>query len=248
MAMNADILVRRRPSDRALFWAAAIGFPLIVLVGYARTYYLSPLFDVKPLANGLVHAHAAIMSLWVVYFTAQIALIRTKNIRIHMTMGWVGVALAVLVIVVGMSAAVDAHFVRFGAPPGVSPHTFFMVPLMAMILFVIYFGGAIYYRRRPAEHKSLMLMTAINFVAAAIARIPILPPQMAMLQYFGLTDLLAVASFGWFTWKHKKFNWTFALAVVLLIVSQPLTVYIGYSQPWLELTAWIASANGWRVS
>jgi hypothetical protein len=245
MAINANILVRRRPSDRALFWAAAIGFPLLVVIGYAKTYYFSGFFDHKPLANSIVHAHAFIMSLWVVYFTAQIALIRTKNIRIHMTMGWVGVALAAIVIVVGMWAAVDSHFVRYTAPPGVSPHAFFMVPLVGMILFIIYFAGAIYYRKRPAEHKALMLMTAINFVAAAIARIPILPPQMAMIQYYGLTDVLALASFGWYTWKHKKFNWVFAGAVALLIVSQPLTVMIGFSKMWLELTAQFAAANGW---
>jgi hypothetical protein len=245
MAINADILLRRRPSDRALFWAAAIGFPLLVLVGYARTYYLSPLFVHKPLANSLIHAHAFIMSTWVVYFTAQIASIRTKNVRIHMTMGWVGVALALIVIGVGMWAAVDAHFIRHTAPPGVDPHAFFMVPLVGMILFVIYFAGAIYYRKRPAEHKALMLMTAINFVAAAIARIPILPPEMNMIQYFGLTDLLAVASLGWFTYKHKKFNWTFGWAVALLIVSQPMTVVLGFSKPWLDLAAWFASINGW---
>ena len=246
MAINADVLIRRRPSDRALFWAAAIGFPLLVLIGYARTYYLSPFFNHKPVANDLVHAHAIVMSLWVVYFTAQIALIRTKNIRVHMTMGWLGVALAAVVVIVGMWAAVDAHFIRYSAPPGVEPHTFFMVPLMGMLLFVIYFSGAIFYRKRPAEHKALMLMTAINFVAAAIARIPILPPQMAMLQYFGLTDLIAVASLAWFTWKHKKFNWVFGASVALLMISQPLTVTLGYSKPWLEIASWFASANGWR--
>jgi hypothetical protein len=245
MAINTDFLFRRRPSDRGLFWAAAIGFPLLVFVGYARTYYLSSFFEHKQLANALIHAHAFVMSSWVVYFTTQIALIRTKNIRLHMTMGWVGVALASIVVIVGMLAAVDAHFTRFTGPPGLSPHTFFMVPLMGMTLFVIYFAGAIYYRKRPAEHKALMLMTAINFVAAAIARIPILPPQMAMLQYFGITDLIAVASFCWFTWKHKKFNWIFASAVLLLIVSQPLTIFLGYSKPWLGLAAWFASANGW---
>ena len=245
MAINADFLIRRRPSDRALFWAAAIGFPLLVLLGYARTYYFSAFFDHKPLANALVHGHAVIMSLWVAYFTAQIALIRTKNIRVHMTMGWVGVALAVVVVAVGMWTAVDSHFVRYTAPPGVNPHAFFMVPVVGMVLFIIYFAGAIYYRKRAAEHKSLMLMTAINFVAAAIARIPILPPEMAMLQYYGLTDVLALASFGWYTWKHKKFNWVFASAVALLIVSQPLTFLIGSWSKWLELTAWIAQANGW---
>ena len=56
MAINADVLIRRRPSDRALFWAAAIGFPLLVLIGYPRTYYFSPLFAHKPLANNLIHA------------------------------------------------------------------------------------------------------------------------------------------------------------------------------------------------
>jgi hypothetical protein len=228
-----------------LFWAAAVGFPLLVLIGYAKTYYLSAFFDHKPLANSLVHLHAFVMSSWVVYFTAQIALIRTKNVRIHMTMGWVGVALAAIVVVVGMWTAIDSHFVRYTAPPGVNPHSFFMVPLVGMLLFIVYFAGAIYYRKRPAEHKSLMLMTAINFLAAAIARIPILPPEMAMLQYFGLTDVLALASFGWYTWKHKRFNWVFASAVLLLIVSQPLTVVVGFSKPWLDLTSWIALANGW---
>lgn len=245
MAINADVLIRRRPSDRTLFWAAAIGFPLLVLIGYAKTYYLSAFFDHKPIANSLVHLHAVVMSVWVVYFTAQIALVRTKNIRIHMTMGWVGVALAAIVLIVGMWTAVDSHFVRFTGPPNVDPHAFFMVPLMGMVLFVTYFAGAIYYRKRPAEHKALMLMTAINFVAAAIARIPILPPQMAMLQYFGMTDALALASLGWYTWKHRRFNWIFAGAVAMLIVSQALTVVIGFSKPWLDFTAWIASINGW---
>ena len=141
MAINADVLMRRRPSDRALMIAVAVGFPLLVVIGYARTYYLAPFFDHKALANSLVHFHAAIMSLWVVFFTAQVALIRTKNVRLHMTMGWVGVALAALVVVVGMWTAIDSHFVRFTGPPGVNPHIFFMVPLVAMILFVVYFAG-----------------------------------------------------------------------------------------------------------
>jgi hypothetical protein len=245
MAINADIFIRRRPSDRALMIAAAVGFPLLVVIGYARTYYLAAFFDHKSLANTLVHFHAAIMSLWVVFFTAQIVLIRTKNVRIQMTMGWVGVALAALVVVVGMWTAIDSHLVRFTGPPGVNPHTFFMVPLVAMILFMIYFAGAVYYRKRPVEHKALMLMTAFNFSGAAIARIPLLPPEMAMAQYYGIPDIFALVSLAWFTWKHKKFSWVFASAVALFIVSQPLSVVIGFSQPWINIMSWVASANGW---
>lgn len=245
MAINADALIRRRPSDKALMLTVGVGFPLLVLIGYARTYYLSSFFDHKALANSLVHFHAALMSLWVVFFTAQVALIRTKNVRVHMTMGWVGVALAAIIVVVGMWTAVDSHFVRFGAPPGVHPHSFFMVPLMSMFLFVVYFAGAIYLRKRPTEHKALMLLTAYDFAGAAIARIPLLPPEMSMLQYYGIPDIFALATLAWLTWKHKKFNWTVAAGVALFIISQPVTVYVGFSQWWLDLTAWIANANGW---
>ena len=83
MAININVL-SPRIADRRLFLAAAIGFPLLVLIGYARTYYLSPFFNVRPIANGLVHTHALVMSLWVAYFTAQSLLIRTKNVKLHM--------------------------------------------------------------------------------------------------------------------------------------------------------------------
>src|SRR5918998_5069911 len=105
MAINANVL--RRPSDRRLFLAAAVLFPLVVLAGYFKSYYFSPFFDLPPVANLLVHAHAAVMTLWVAYFSAQIALIRTRNVRLHMTMGLVGIALAVLVVVVGTATAYD---------------------------------------------------------------------------------------------------------------------------------------------
>src|ERR687890_369630 len=115
MAINANQL--RRPSDRGLFLAAAILFPLVVLAGYFKSYYFSAFFDVRPVANTLVHAHGAVMTLWVVYFTAQIALIRTRNVRLHMTMGMAGVALAAVVVVVGLATAYDAQLVRHSAPP-----------------------------------------------------------------------------------------------------------------------------------
>ncbi len=35
MAINANLI--RRPSDRSLFLAAAIGFPLVVLIGYFKS-------------------------------------------------------------------------------------------------------------------------------------------------------------------------------------------------------------------
>ena len=61
MAVNASFI--KRPSDRNLYLAAAIVFPLVVLTGYFKSYYFSALFtDVQPIANALVHAHITLSS------------------------------------------------------------------------------------------------------------------------------------------------------------------------------------------
>jgi len=239
MAINANILGARL-ADRRLFLAAAICFPLLVLIGYSRTYYFGGFFNAKPLANALVHAHAFIMSTWVVYFAAQVILIRTRNLKLHMTMGFVGIALAALVVIVGMVTAYDAHLVRKTAPSGLDPFGFFAVPVFDMLAFVILFAGAIYYRKCPAEHKSLMLLTAFNFLPAAMFRMTFIPPQFMILWADGMTDLLMLACFGWYTWKHRKLNWVFAGGVLVVIASQAIRFPIGYSQTWIDLVANIA--------
>lgn len=242
MAINANLL--RRPSDRSLFLAAAVTFPLIVLAGYFKSYYFSSFFsEVRPVANALVHAHGVVMSAWVIYFVAQVALIRSKNVRLHMTMGMAGIALAALVVIVGLATAYDAQLVRNSAPPGADPHEFFILPVGDMLLFVVFFAAAIYYRKRPLDHKSLMLMTAINFMPAALFRIPIVPESYVMLFAFGVPTLIAVASLVWLWAKHGKFNRVFAAAIVLYIVTSPFTfrMMLANTAAWHGFTNWLVS-------
>ncbi|HVG33702.1 MAG TPA: hypothetical protein VM911_11495 [Pyrinomonadaceae bacterium] len=238
MAINANLL--RRRSDRSLFLVAAIGFPLLVLIGYFKSYYFSAFFDVRPVANALVHAHGVVMTLWVVYFTAQVALVRSKNIKLHMKMGIAGVALAVLVVVVGLATAYDAQLVRAAAPPWINPHSFFLYPVSDMTLFIILFAGAIYYRKRPAEHKSLMLLTAINFLPAALFRVSPVADQRTILWAFGVPSLLAIICLIWFTARRRQLNKIFAAGVLLLIIALPLRIIISESETWLRFVAWIA--------
>lgn len=239
MAINSNII--KRPSDRSLFLTAAIGFPLLVLIGYFKSYYFSAFFaDARPVANTLVHAHGLVMSAWVIYFVAQVALIRSKNIRLHMSMGMAGIALAALAVITGLATAYDAQLVRRSAPPGADPHGFFLLPVSDMTLFVILFAGAVYFRKRPAEHKSLMLLTAINFLPAALFRIPVVAAEYAMLWAFGVPVLIAAACFAWYTAKHRKFNKVFAAGVLLLFAAFLLRPVVMVSESWLRFAAWLA--------
>ncbi len=229
-----------RLADRKLFLAAAIGFPLFVLAGYFRTYYGSAFFDVPPLPSKLVHVHGMVMTAWVIYFSVQIALIRTRNVKLHMTMGMAGIVLAVLVVITGTMTAYDANLVRASAPPGWDAKAFFLVPMFDMLQFVILFSAAIYYRKRPTEHKSLMLLTALNFLPAALFRLPILPPEQGMIQAFGGASVIALGCLAWHSVKHRKVNWVFAAGVVMMIVSVPLRIAIGETQAWREIAVRLA--------
>lgn len=238
MAVNVNLI--RRPSDRGLFLAAAVGFPLLVLIGYFKSYYFSAFFDSKPLANSLVHLHGVVMTAWVAYFATQIWLVRSKNIRLHRTLGTAGVILASLVIVIGLWTAYDSHIIRRTAPPGINPHGIALVAIFDMMLFALFFAGAIFYRTRPAEHKTLMLMTAINFLPAAFFRISPVSEKLTILWAYGIPDLLAIGCLLWHSVKHRRLNRTFALAVLVLIISQPLRIVLVGTKPWLKFAAWIA--------
>jgi hypothetical protein len=239
MPINSNII--KRPSDRSLFLAAAIAFPLVVLAGYFKSYYFSAFFtDARPIANALVHAHGLVMSTWVIYFIVQVALVRSKNVKLHMSMGFAGIALAALVVVVGMATAYDSTLVRRSAPPGGNPHSFFFLPFFDMTLFVVFFASAIYYRKRPAEHKSLMLLTAINFMPAALFRISPVPDEYTLFWAFGIPAAFAVACFAWYTAKHRKLNKVFALGVLILLVAVPLRMIVPDTELWLRFVGLIA--------
>lgn len=238
MAVNTTSL--QRPADKNLYKIVAVGFPLVVLVGYFKSYYFSAFFDVPGVANALVHFHGLVMSLWVVYYVAQIALIRTRNTKMHMTMGLAGIALAAVVVVVGLATAYDAQLVRAAAPPGENPHAFFFFPVSDMSLFVIFFTGAIYYRKQPAAHKPLMVLTAINFAPAALFRVSPLPYEYILYWAFGVPTIVAILCLAWHTAKHGKLNPVFAAGVVLLTVCFPLRFIVPHSNIWLGLVSLVA--------
>ena len=236
MAINTSVL--RRPSDRGLFLIAAIAFPLLVLAGYFKSYYFGSFFG-NTVPNSLVHFHGVVMTTWVLFFTTQIALVRTKNVRAHMTLGLVGVALASLVVAVGLATAYDSHIVRKTAPPGMHPYGFMLIALTDLIVFIAIFGAAIILRKRPVEHKALMLLTAINFMPAAIARLPFIPQETIILWAYGIPDLVAITSLVWLSVKHRRFNKIYAAAVLLLIVSHPVRIALTGSQTWIDFVAWV---------
>jgi hypothetical protein len=235
--------VERRLFDRRLFKIAAFVFPFIVLAGFARTYYLRGLFDVPPLPSLVVHLHGLTMTAWVALFITQVWLISSKRVRVHQRLGYAGIGLGAAILPIGFIAAVRAA--KYGSsstPPGVNQLGFMIVPLTDLVMFVIFFGAAIYYRKKPAQHKMLMLLTAINFLPPAIARIPI--PQLRALGplwFFGLPTVLALLCVALDRWRCGRLNTTFLAGALLLIASYVGRLMLMNTSGWLEAAQWLTS-------
>ena len=94
--------------EKRLYLIVAILTPIIILIGFGRTYYLKPFTGAPPLSSWLVQLHGIIMTAWVALFIAQVFLIRTKRMRVHQRLGYASIALAVLILIVGFFTAIAA--------------------------------------------------------------------------------------------------------------------------------------------
>lgn len=235
--------LERRPFDRRLFLAAAIGFVLIVFAGFARTYYAKGLFGTPPLPSSLVHLHGALMTAWVVLFVAQVRLISTKDIRLHQRLGYAGIGLATLIIGSGIPTALRAaKYGSAASPPGVPPLSFLLVPLSDLVMFALLFGAAIYYRRRPAAHKSLMLLTALNFLPPALARIPVASLQgLGPLWFFGVPTAVALLCLTLDARHNGRVNRVFLTGTLLLVASYVGRLALMTTGPWISVATWMTS-------
>jgi hypothetical protein len=233
----------RRLFDRRMFKAAAILFPLVILAGFARTYYIKGLFNVPPLPSLVVHAHGLLMSAWVALFVTQVWFISSRRVRLHQRLGYAGIGLALLILPVGFVTALRAA--KYGSastPPGVSPVGFLIVPLFDLVMFTMLFGAAIYYRKKPAQHKMLMLLTAINFLPPAIARIPIDSLRaLGPLWFFGLPTVLALSCVGLDLRRNRRVNGVFLAGALLLIASYVVRLALMPTNGWMATARWLTS-------
>jgi hypothetical protein len=231
-----------RAFDRRVFALAAILFPALVLAGFARTYYFSAFFDAPSPPSAVVHLHGLLMTAWVGLFVTQVWLVSSKRVWLHRRLGIAGVGLGTLIVPTGVVTALRAA--KYGSastPAGVAPLAFLIVPTTDLVVFVALFGAALYYRRQPANHKRLMLLTAINFVPPALARIPIASLQaLGPLWFFGLPTVLTLLWLFLDTRRHGL-NTPALAGMLLLLASYPLRLAILGSESWLRIAGWLTS-------
>lgn len=140
----------------ALIWAGIVlGFGGAI----ARHNQPYPLF---------IHVHAALFSVWLAGFTAQILLIRADNVALHRRLG---IAMAFGVGVLAVAGVMTAWLVQMnnaGTPR--SDPAFFSVQVGDAIGFVGLAAAGIWLRKDRVAHKRLMLLAILHMSTAGFAR------------------------------------------------------------------------------
>jgi hypothetical protein len=158
--------------DRIFFPSMCLLFLVTVWLGFSKTYYAAGLVTAN-LPAPIIHVHAAAMTLWLLTLIVQISLVSVRKVKLHMAVGLWGFALAVCMIPIGTAAAINS-LRRDMSPPGsgLTPLTFFVVPVSALLSFAVLAAWSYSVRRKPDQHKRLILLATIPLLDAAIGRFP----------------------------------------------------------------------------
>ncbi|MBS1214193.1 MAG: hypothetical protein H6R26_2810 [Proteobacteria bacterium] len=182
-------------SERRFFGGMALAIMICVFIGFARSFYLKPIFTDWPVPFApFFMVHGLEFTAWVLLLLVQTTLIARERIDLHRKTGTFGAALAIAMVVLGVwgGALIAANRPTGFVGVPVPPLQFLAVPLFAMALFFIFVALAVALRRNAQSHKRLMMLASVQLVTAAIARRPVIadygPPA-----FFGITDLFIVA-------------------------------------------------------
>lgn len=191
----------------------------------------------------LVHLHGLLMTGWIVLFATQVWLISSRRVKTHQQLGIAGAVLGALIVPVGfLTAVAAAKYGSSSAPQNIPPLVFLVIPSVDLLLFTTFFGAAIYYRKHAANHKRLILLTILNFLPPAIARLPVAFIAAAgPLAFFGIPALLAIILVIVDTWKNGRLNRVFLAGAVLLIASFPLRFILGGTELWMRFATWLVN-------
>jgi hypothetical protein len=184
----------RTSYDHLFFPTLAIFIAVTVFLGFAQTYYLHGILRVPafkavlaPPVPLIVHVHAILFSLWIIFLIMQTSLVAAHRVDLHRQLGVLGFGLAVLMVPVTI-AAICAELVRLHS----SRLPWGQIADITVFATLIYL--ACRQRRNSGVHKRQVLIATITLLDAPFARWPVLVAgngQLANLCCYSLFLLMA---------------------------------------------------------
>lgn len=163
--------------SRYFLWMSTIFFA-VVMIGFARSFYLRTHFDFPELRVHL-YVHGVALTAWFALALIQPWLIESGRITLHRRLGIVGVSLAIGVVITGLwtLALRDAPVIDDFPTKGAGN-------LASLLMFSACVTLGVLFRRKPITHKRLMLLASIPILAPALDRLARFPSFNELLGQF----------------------------------------------------------------
>jgi hypothetical protein len=223
-----------------VIWAAILG-------GFALDFsrYMSEI----PPPPIILHVHGAIYAIWLVLVSAQIFLVQTGHIRLHMRLGWATAIVSAAMVPLGLVAAMVDQ-ARQAGHPDYAPQ-FLALEFEEMLAFSTFIIAGLLSRRNLAEHKRWMILSAIAISDAGFGRIwqmgikHTLPGAFGWwLQYFWGITLLLIAMLVWDWFRHKRIMGPVVWGAAVLWGGQIATTVLNFTPAWKSLMVELVRAWG----
>jgi uncharacterized membrane protein YozB (DUF420 family) len=245
---GATRLRLRWSTERGVYVGLAIAITAAVVLGFARTFFFRPWYPQYAQAHGapetIFYVHGVAFTAWLLLLLAQTSLVTTGRVDVHRRLGWVGAALAVLMVVLGtvgslIAAARPSGFIDIPMPP----LQFLVVPFNLIVLFAVFVTLAILNRRRSQSHKRYMILASIALIEAGVGRWPFAlmntpspVPGLGMIEL--CVDLFLVPIIVWDVISRGRPHPVTVWGGLALIANQLLRFNLAATGAWLAFAGW----------
>jgi hypothetical protein len=223
------------------------GFFIFVLAAFWLTYFVK-IFGQE---NYRMHTHGLTLIIWCLFLIIQPYLIRSKRFKLHRSIGKLSYLLVPLIIL----TTIDLFLYRLHKSPVLDNSGYFSVALVvnALFAFIIFYGLAIYHRKKSTIHARYMICTVFPFFTPVTDRIihiylpsilSFLPTMegnpIAPVAGFLMADLILLGLSIWDWTSHKRWN-VFPIALIILLLYHYSVLNFYKFQFWKNFSNWLVT-------
>lgn len=231
--------------DRVFYASAGALFLLMMIIGFQPFITAGRGQGGRIIVPGifpLVAVHGTAIACWYVLFFVQSLLITVRKRKLHMALGWAGLAIGLAIALTGSLVAIRS--VQFTPPEfeffGMLYSRFLLVMLAEIALFTFFVTAGLLTRGKPRVHRPMMLLASLSLLAGATARMEFLYPVFGHAGWEGLFGavfcvgavLLLVRSIM----THRLDRW-FAAGYTLWVVVFIAACKLAMTSTWTEIAS-----------
>jgi hypothetical protein len=228
---------------RYFYFAMAVLLAWVVWYGFSHTIEEN-LFHPSFPRPRVLYVHAAVFGGWIALFGVQTGLVALfRKRRWHRWLGWLGVAMACAMPVLGTWSVLRMTQLRYGFGD-LDDVAFLILAFNDMACFAGLMAAAILLRNRQNEaHKRLVLMATTVICVAALTRFPpwLPAPEHGVWPYYLYADCLIGLGLLRDVVVSGRLHWVYVRVFPAVIALQAVanTIYMTRPKWWMDAALWL---------